>query len=74
MSWFSEELHEGTTLAGQQPEWLVVVELPDEVAEQYRYRFEDGTPYFGNYCIPWEVVNEYRATFRFDRVERKQIR
>jgi hypothetical protein len=65
MSWFSEEPDECTKLAGRQPEWLVVVELPDDVAERHRYRFEDGTPYLGNYLIPWDIVNEYRSTFRF---------
>lgn len=39
---------------------VVIVELPDEIAAQHRYGFKDGTSYFGNYCVPWEVLNAHR--------------
>lgn len=37
----------------------MVVEMPDEIAERYRYRFDDGSPYLDNYMIPFAVVNAY---------------
>lgn len=45
---------------------IVSVEVPDEVAEQYRYRFEDGTPYLGNFLFPTDVINRYHHTFRWE--------
>jgi hypothetical protein len=49
-------------------EWIVIVDMPSEVAEKYRYRFDDGTPYLDNYLVPWEVVNAYRP-FRYERLK-----
>ncbi|NNM44512.1 hypothetical protein [Knoellia koreensis] len=57
-SWFTDGVD--SFVATGSREWRVTVEIPDDVAEAYRYRFEDGTPYLGNYLVPWEVVNAYR--------------
>lgn len=48
-----------STQTGRDPEVLVVVEIPAEVAECYRYRFDDGSPYLDNYLTPFKVVNSY---------------
>ena len=63
-SWFSADPNE--TLTGSHgEEWLVVVDLPDEVAEQYRHRFPDGDPYGSNFLIPRAIVNQYHASFQY---------
>lgn len=43
-------------------EWLVLVDVPDDVAEEHRYRLEepDGPPHPTSYRLPWNVVNLYR--------------
>ena len=48
--------------------WLVVVEVPDHLAEPYRATFENGTLDIGDFCIPWGVVNRFRDSFRFEQV------
>jgi hypothetical protein len=68
-SWFAHE-QDGCGRLATGEGWLVVIDVPREIAEKYRYRFEDGSCYLGNYCIPSEVVNEYRSTFRFVRLDR----
>jgi hypothetical protein len=67
-NWLSTDLGECLRLAGRGSEGLVTAELPDENLEEHHSRSEDGTPYLGDYWIPWEVVNSYQSTFRFDRV------
>jgi hypothetical protein len=44
----------------------VIADVPDEIAEQYRHYFEDGTPYLDNYLVPFDVINRHRP-FRFER-------
>ena len=65
-SWFTSARSEVST-GSAQLEWLVIVELPDDVARQYRHRFEDGTIYLSNYLVPWDVVNQYRP-FAYERL------
>jgi hypothetical protein len=66
-SWFSDTREECLTLAFGK-EWLVLVDVPDETAEPYPFILPDGTPYLGNFLIPWTVVNQYRSTFRLEPV------
>jgi hypothetical protein len=47
--------------------WIVIVDVPEAIAEQHRYRFKDGEPYLDNYLVPSAVLNEYRP-FQFERV------
>jgi len=41
---------------------LLVVDVPDEIAEQYRYRLPDGRP-VDEFIFPAEIINLYRAWF-----------
>jgi hypothetical protein len=63
--WLSASL-DGTR-SGYGRAHLVIVEVPDSVAEQYRYRFDDGQPYLDNYLFPTEVINSYQSTFRWEQ-------
>ncbi|MDQ6854994.1 MAG: hypothetical protein M3046_15115 [Actinomycetota bacterium] len=57
---------ESATTGSAEGDWLVIVDMPQEVAEEYRHRFDDGTAYLDNYLIPWDVVNAY-VPFRYER-------
>ena len=46
-----------------------MVDLPTEVAEPYRYSFEDGQGYLDTFLVPWAVVNEYEESFAYCRAE-----
>lgn len=46
----------------------VIVDLPDEVAQEYLYTFDDGTVYEGVYRVPWNVLNAYRP-FTYEHAE-----
>jgi hypothetical protein len=72
-NWLSIDPDNCLRLAGRANEWLVTVGLADEIAEQRHSRSEDRMPYLGNYGIPWEVVNAYQSTFRFDRVQPRSL-
>jgi len=69
-SWFADS-RDGATTGSAARQWLVIVDISDDKAEKHRYRFEDGEPYFGNFCIPFDVVNAV-APFRFERAEQRQ--
>ncbi len=56
---------ESATTGRANRERLVIVDMPEEIAEEHRYRFADGTAYLDNYLIPWEIVNAYRP-FRYE--------
>lgn len=51
-------------------EWWVSIDLSDEIAAPYLYRFPDGQAYgtdlFGNYLVPVGVANSERP-FLFER-------
>ena len=64
-AWLADA-REGATTGSADRTWLVIIDMPDEIAEAHRYRFRDGTPYLGNFCMPFEVVNRYRP-FTFER-------
>lgn len=66
-AWFADT-REGAATGRAGRSWLVIVDLPEDEAEKYRYRFEDGEAYLGNLCIPFEVVNAV-APFRFERAQ-----
>ena len=52
---------------GRGDDWLVIVEMPAEVAEEYVYRFpEDGAPFRDSFLIPFDVLNAHQP-FRFER-------
>ncbi len=65
-AWFADS-PEGASTGSAAREWLVIVDLADAQAHEYLYRFEDGEPYLGNFCIPFEVVNA-ASPFRFVKV------
>jgi hypothetical protein len=65
-AWFAGT-REGADTGSANRTWLVVVEVPDEVADAHRYRFEDGSPYLDNFRIPFEIVNIYKP-FKFERL------
>lgn len=64
-SWFAET-RDGAATASRKVRWFVIVNIPDDIAERHRYRFDDGTAYLGNFLIPWRVVNGYQP-FTFER-------
>jgi hypothetical protein len=66
-AWFCSNKDE-TTSGGVDREWHVVVELRDDVAVNFQYRFKDGEPYPGNFLIPLDVVNSYRP-FVYERID-----
>lgn len=68
LHWLADSL-DGTS-SGYGRAHLVSVEVPDEIAARYLYRFEDGTVYTGNYLFPTEVINTYRQTFRWEPIDR----
>jgi hypothetical protein len=43
-SWMSASREGAVAVAGSH-EWMVVVSIPSEIAEQHRHRFSDGEPY-----------------------------
>ena len=45
----------------------MIIDLPADIAEICRYRFDDGDPYLGNFCVPFDVVNA-AAPFRFEKL------
>ena len=65
-AWFADT-PEGATTGSADRRWLVIVDLPADIAEIYRYRFDDGEPYLGNFCVPFDVVNA-AAPFRFEKL------
>jgi hypothetical protein len=65
-AWFADT-REGAATGRAGRDWLVILELPADEAEKYRYRFEDGEAYLGNFCIPFDVVNG-GGPFQFERV------
>jgi hypothetical protein len=66
-SWFhSPKPRPDEVVATWKQDWWVMVELPDDVAALYHHRFDDGTYYDGVYCVPWDVLNQYRP-FRYER-------
>lgn len=67
-SWFSANPTEAVALS-RGGGWFVVVDLPTEVAEPYRYSFEDGQGYLDTFLVPWAVVNEYEESFAYCRAE-----
>jgi hypothetical protein len=64
--WLADSPEDTTTGYGR--DHLVTVDVPDEVAARYRYRFDDGTAYLGNYLFPTDVINAYRETFRWSPI------
>lgn len=63
--WLSADPALGPIARGR--DWVVVVEIPDDLAEQHRHRFEDGEPYLDNYLVPIEVLNAHRP-FDYRRI------
>jgi hypothetical protein len=55
------------TMSSRGKGWLVIVTMPDDEAEPYRYRHVDGELDRTHLSIPWEVVNRHEP-FRFERV------
>ena len=64
-SWLGSDRRDLET-AGTARERVVIVEMPDEIAQRYEH-FVDVIRYLSNYLIPWEVVNAYRP-FRYERL------
>lgn len=48
--------------------WWVIVDMPEEVAEQYRHRFDPVELYDDNDPVPWTVVNRYEPS-RYERAD-----
>jgi hypothetical protein len=65
--WFCSNKDE-TDSGGVDREWHVVVEVPHDVAMDLEYRFPDGSPYPGNFLIPFDVVNAY-TPFVYERID-----
>jgi hypothetical protein len=65
-SWFSSNRSSGAETASKSSKYVVIVDLPDEVAERYQALHQDGTPYLDNFLIPWDVVNAHQP-FRFEQ-------
>jgi hypothetical protein len=57
--WLAESM-EGAVGSAYATGCFVVVDLPDELAERHRYRFDDGSPYLDAFLVPVETVNSAR--------------
>lgn len=58
-SWLTRDPSWSDT-AGTTVTMFVLVEMPDEVANEYRYHFGPNDPHPQDHLVPFEVLNRYR--------------
>jgi hypothetical protein len=63
VAWLADQLRH--TRSGHQGEWLVTVDVPDEVAHAHRYP-GPSAPVPGLYWLPFDVINAYQP-FKLER-------